>query len=143
MGDSLLGRYRGIIAGFFLLTVAFLTFLIAFLTLQFNRTQIPAIIMLCVSQLMNLFGLGRICTNMLPFMIDQMIGATADEVGAAIQWNFWTFAIGLLTRYLVCLPIPQLQKNLAVLYITLIPYFNVSDQSDCSIAGGLNHLYHC
>ena len=90
--------------------------------LQFNWTQIPAIIMLCVSQLMNLFGLGSICTNMLP---DQMIGATADEIGAAVQWNFWTFAIGLLTRYLVCLPIPQLQKNLAVLYITL-NFFSLS-----------------
>ena len=65
--------------------------------LQFNWTQIPEIIMLCVSQLTNLFGLGSICTNMLPFMIDQMIGAIADEIGAAVQWNFWIFAIGLLT----------------------------------------------
>ena len=30
--------------------------------------------------------------------------------------------------------------DLHLLY--LIPYFNVSDQSDCSITGGLNHLYH-
>ena len=112
VGDSLLGRYRAIIAGLFLLTAAFLTFLSAFVMLQFNWTQIPAIIMLCVSQLMNLFGLGSIYINMLPFMIDQMIGATADDIGAAVQWCLWTFAIGPLTQYLVCLPIPQLQNNL-------------------------------
>ena len=114
VGDSLLGRYRAIVIGFFLLTVAFLTFLSAFVMLQFNWTQIPAVVILCVSQLLNLFGLGSIYTNMLPFMIDQMIGATAVDIGAAVQWNLWTFAIGPLTRYFVCLPIPQLQKNLVV-----------------------------
>ena len=119
MGDSLLGRYRAIVIGFFLLTVAFLTVLSAFVMLQFNWTQIPTIIMLCVSQLMALFGLGSIYTNMLPFMIDQMIGATADEIGAAVQWNFWALTIGLLTQYLACLPIPQLQNNWGLLYITL------------------------
>ena len=103
VGDSLLGRYRAIVIGFFLLTVAFLTFLSAFVMLQFNWTQIPTIIMLCVSQLMALFGLGSIYTNMLPFMIDQMIGATADDIGAAVQWNFWTFAIGSLTQYMCIL----------------------------------------
>ena len=87
--------------------------------LQFNWTQIPAIIMLCVSQLMALFGLGSIYANMLPIMIDQMIGASADDISAAVQWNFWTFAFGVLPQYLVCLPIPQLQNNLPVFYITL------------------------
>ena len=119
VGDSLLGRYRAIIAGFFLLTVAFLTFLSAFVMLYFNWTLIPAIIILGVSQLMNLLCLGSIYINMLPFMIDQMIGATADDIGAAVQWCFWTFAIGLLPQYLVCIPIPQLQNNLPVLNIIL------------------------
>ena len=51
VGDSLLGRYRVIIAGFFSLNAVFLTFLSAFVMLQFNWTQIPTIIMLCMSQL--------------------------------------------------------------------------------------------
>ena len=45
VGDSLLGRYRSIIAGFFLMTVAFLIFLSAVVMSQFNQTQIPATIM--------------------------------------------------------------------------------------------------
>ena len=45
VGDSLLGRYRAIIAGFLLLTVAFLTFLSTFVMFQFNWIQIPAVIM--------------------------------------------------------------------------------------------------
>ena len=119
IGDSLLGRYRAIIAGILLLTAAFLTYFSAFVMSQFNWTQIPAIIMMCMSQLMALFGLGSIYTNMLPFMIDQMIGATADDISTAVQWCYWTFAIGLLPQYLVCLTIPQLQNNLPVLCIII------------------------
>ena len=101
------------------MTVAFLTFLSAYVMSQFNQTQIPATIMLCLSQLMALFVLGSIYTNMLLFMIDQMIGASADDIGAAVQWNFWAFAIGSFTQGLAFLPIPQLQNNLPVLYIIL------------------------
>ena len=61
--DSMLGRYRAIIVGLFLMTVAFLTFLNAFVMFQFNRTQIPAIIVLCASQLISIFGLGSIYIN--------------------------------------------------------------------------------
>ena len=144
MGGWLLGRYRVIIAGLFLLTVAFLTLLSTFVMLQFNCTQIPAIIMLCVSQLMNIFGLWSIYINMLPFMIDQMIGASADDIGAAVQWCFWTFTIGLLTQYLVCLPIPQLlvQNHLKVFYIALT-FFDLSVIliTDCLFHTWLNNSF--
>ena len=40
VGDLLLGKYRAIIAGFFLLTVAYLTFLSAFVMLKSNWMQI-------------------------------------------------------------------------------------------------------
>ena len=84
VGDSLLGRYRVIIAGFILLNAAFWT-LCVFVMLQLNWTQIPGVVILRVSRLMNLSGFGTIYINMLPFMIDQMIGATADDIGAAVQ----------------------------------------------------------
>ena len=37
-------------------------------------------------------------------MIDQMIGATADDIGATVQWNFWALTIGLLPQSISCLP---------------------------------------
>ena len=55
VGDSLLGRYRVIIAGFILLNAAFLTLLSAFVMLQLNWTQIPvpAVVILCVCVTVN------------------------------------------------------------------------------------------
>ena len=42
------------------------------------------------------FGFGSLYTNMLPFTLDQMIGASAEELSAVVQWYYWGFIIGKL-----------------------------------------------
>ena len=93
VGDYLLGRYRAIIVGFLLLTVALVNFGGAFIMMQFDWTSIPAVIMLCVSQLISYTGTVNLQINMLPFIIDQMIGTSADDISAAVQWYCWTFSV--------------------------------------------------
>ena len=108
VGDYLLGRYRAIIVGFLLLTVALVCFGGAFIMMQFDWTPIPAVIILCVSQLISVLGTGNVQINILPFIIDQMIGASADDIGAAVQWCYWTLSVGTLTHLLfLCLPANQ------------------------------------
>ena len=117
VGDSLLGRYRAIIIGFFLLSISFLVILSVCIILQFNWASIPAFLLLFVSQTMAVVGSGNVATNMLPFIIDQMIGASADDITAAVQWCFWTFSAGLLTRNLsVCINIAQVQKYILLAF---------------------------
>ena len=60
VGDYLLGRYRAIIVGFLLLTVALVCFGGAFIMMQFDWTPIPAVIILCVSQLISVLGTGKL-----------------------------------------------------------------------------------
>ena len=60
---------------------------------QFDRTPIPAVIILCVSQLISVIGTGNLQINISPFIIDQMIGASADDINSAVQWNCWTFSV--------------------------------------------------
>ena len=48
IGDSLLGRYRAITVGSFLLAVAYLVILISFVMLQFDWT-IPAFVIVYIS----------------------------------------------------------------------------------------------
>ena len=38
-------------------------------------------------------GTGSLYTNMLPFTLDQMIGASAEELSAVVQWYYWGFLI--------------------------------------------------
>ena len=123
VGDYLLGRYRAIIVGFLLLTVAILCFGGAFVMLQFDWTPIPAVIMLCVSLLMSTIGAGNLQINILPFIIDQMIGASADDISAAVQWYFWTISVRTLAYFLfLCLSINQQTRTeifLALSFLSL------------------------
>ena len=40
--------------------------------------------------------IGTICftTTLLPFLTDQLIGATSDELGAVVQWYIWAQYFG-------------------------------------------------
>ena len=86
LGDTWIGRYRVIISGSLLSTVAHWTILIAFIVLQFNWTPIPALVVLCIAMPVSIIGTGSIMITMLPFTIDQMIGASDEAICAAVQW---------------------------------------------------------
>ena len=119
ISDSLLGRYHAITAGSFLLTVAYLVILISFVMLQFDWT-IPAFVIMCISLPAAGFGGGTFFISSLPFVIDQMIGASTDDIIAAIQWHCWAFVVGLAAQYLPkCLSIVAQRQNILLLYLSL------------------------
>ena len=43
------------------------------------------------------FGLSSRCYSaaMLPFITDQIIGASSDELGAVVRWYFWAYMLGV------------------------------------------------
>ena len=120
IGDSLLGRYRAILAGVFVPMLSFLILLCATVMLQFNWTPIPAIA-LCLNLTVTACSMGSLYTNMLPFIIDQMIGASADDISAIVQWYYWSITLGVHATYLTELyPIDQFTQNLLMVSITII-----------------------
>ena len=119
MGDSFLGRYRAIIVGVFATVLSFLILLCATVMLQLNWTPIPAIALLCVYVLMTTCSMGSFVINILPFIIDQMIGASADEISAIVQWYIWSTSLGKFSQYFFgLLPISKL--NLIMIFLTII-----------------------
>ena len=89
VAESWLGRYRAITAGFFLSVTAMLVSVSAFIMLQFSWTPIPALTISCIGLLIGTVGIGILYTILLPFTLDQMIGASADELSAVVQWYYW------------------------------------------------------
>ena len=119
ISDSFLGRYRAITAGSFLIAVAYLFILISFVILQFDWTR-PAFVIMFISLPAAGFGGGTFFISSLPFVIDQMIGASADDIIAAIQWYCWAFAVRVAAQHLpICLSIVTQRQNILLLYLSL------------------------
>ena len=58
---------------------------------------------------------------MLPFTLDQMIGASAEELSAAVQWYYWGYHIPLaITRVLDCVSIQDQFLSLDILSVVLL-----------------------
>ena len=119
IGDSLLGRYRAITVAIFLSAVTHLAIIISFVMLQFDWTT-TAFVVMCISLPAVAFGGALFFISSLPFVIDQMIGASADDIIAAIQWYGWAFAVGIAAQHLpICLSIVTEQQNILLIYLSL------------------------
>ena len=132
--ESWLGRYRAIIVGLIMCTVVLLLVLVAYVVLNLNA--LSALMLTIIAFLFGIFGIGSLYTNMLPFTLDQMIGAPAEKLSAVVQWYCWGFNLGVLVQYIIqCLPIATL--------LNMFPMILLVGSSLClSAALILDCLYH-
>ena len=121
--ESWLGRYRAIVVGLVLSLATTLTIQAAFVMLQLDLTPIPVFILIVTSLVIGTLGFGSFYSIMLPFALDQMIGASAEQLGAAVHWYIWVFNTGVLLEIVLeYIQIPdQLQylDILPVIFLTL------------------------
>ena len=119
IADVWIGRYRVIVISGYICLLAWLLTVIGYSLHWYihNELYIPvSIIILIIACLFLVSGSAGFQSNMLPFNIDQMMGASGDELSAVIQWHmFGTFIV-------FSVPIPSVKSlsNLQFLLPSLI-----------------------
>ena len=92
---------------------------VAFMALQF--LEIVSMLILSAALIIGTIGGDSLYTVMLPFILDQMIGASAEELSAVVQWYWWGYNFGILIKdILVCVPILRQLQFLDIVPMVLL-----------------------
>ena len=119
IADVWIGRYRVIVISGYICLLAWLLTVIGYSLRWYihNELYIPvSIIILTIACLFLVSGSAGIQSNILPFNIDQMMGASGDELSAVIQWHIF----GTFIMFSVPIPSVKSLSNLHFLLPSLI-----------------------
>ena len=89
IADAWIGRYRAILYGLYSVIIGCVFLTGSVIAYEFN--PLVSEIFFYVYSVFNSLGLAAIYANILPFITDQMIGASSEELSAAVHWWFWSF----------------------------------------------------
>ena len=88
IADAWIGQYKTILYSLYLLVLVSIS-LTASVTIN-DFQPLFSQIFLHPSNIFNPLGTAAVYANMLPFITEQMIGASGDELSAAVHWWYWS-----------------------------------------------------
>ena len=114
IADVWIGRYRVIVISGYICLLAWLLTVIGYSLHWYihNELYIPVSIIILIIACLFVSGSAGFQSNILPFNIDQMMGASGDELSAVIQWHMFGNSI------MFSVPIPSV-KSLSNLHYLL------------------------
>ena len=121
IADAWIGRYRAILYGLYSVIIGCVFFTGSVIAYEFNTLVSQIFFYLC--SVFNSLGLAAIYANSLPFITDQMIGASGDELSAAVHWWYWSlqFSSVVLVDF-VC----TLQNSPPVILLLILIFISFS-----------------
>ena len=100
VADVCVGRYRVMVVSIY---CAFVGWLILCISFYITQNDIAQATLITIGFLVGIVGAAGIQSIAVPFNIDQLIGATADELSNVIYWHGFGFPLGYaLVRTMSC-----------------------------------------
>ena len=93
LADVKFGRYAVVKFGLLLSFLASVFYFLALVVVEYGFSTLCNIFLSAALFITN-FGFSCYLAAMLPFLTDQLIGATSDELSAVVQWNYWAQNLG-------------------------------------------------
>ena len=88
IADAWIGRYKAILIGLYLLIIGCVFLTVYTIFKYFDRFVYH--FFLYTSIVISSLGIAAVNANTLPFITDQMIGASANELSATVHWWYWS-----------------------------------------------------
>ena len=123
LADVKLGRHKVILYGTLVSFTAYMLFFVGFFT---GRAIDEAISSLAT--IMDCLGSACFAAAVLPFMTDQLIGATSNELSAVVYWYYWALNLGWsLAIFISCSSLSSLFLEVAVPCAACLATIIISD----------------
>ena len=133
IADAWIGRYRAILYGLYSLIIGCVFFAGSVIVYELNL--LISQIFIYMFNVFNSLGLAAIYANNLPFITDQMIGASSDELSAVVCWWYWSLDFSpMVLMAFVC----ALKNILPVILLLMLIFVSFS-----GLTFALSSLFLC
>ena len=90
IADAWIGRYKVILYSMLVSLLGSIILSVEIIISNYPSLNVIAIVLLYISDFVNSVGIMAFIANTLPYITDQMIGASGDELSAAVDWYYWS-----------------------------------------------------
>ena len=120
VANALIGRYKVIRVGIFISLIANVVTICAIITIFNISSSSKAVqIIIYIGLGVSALGYAAMSANIIPFILDQYIGASGEELSGLIHWTLWTSILGsFILKVIDCL-VPGSTISTGILYVCL------------------------
>lgn len=127
LADAKIGRYKAILWSIVSIFIASILMTVGYLIhMKFAHSSLPlniiVTILLGVGVLFNIGGFASFDANIIPFLTDQVMGASGEMLSALVHWHFWFSALAEIvniTLNIISININHQNTTLSILVLHL------------------------
>uniref|UniRef100_A0A1X7TWI3 Major facilitator superfamily (MFS) profile domain-containing protein n=1 Tax=Amphimedon queenslandica TaxID=400682 RepID=A0A1X7TWI3_AMPQE len=101
LADVCIGRYKAILIGIVLCFISWIIMGIGFIVNNYYTSEAVLMIFFTFAYIVYYFGFSSFSANIIQYNIDQLVGASADELNSVIYWHILSEPLVLFLFYLL------------------------------------------